>query len=366
MVQFTDSNNQEYTPFEYYYNTDNKPCLKIDYKYNSENISPLHPKNEITYITYYKDNEELFFADDMEMAAYCLNKLTDDESKQYLLVAESGLCFRGITPLTKPNIRRCCVVHSIFLEDAYNLNSPPQPYFKYLCNNHKAFHGIVFLTEWERGDFIQLYGDNKNTYVIPHPYMETVTESDFNKRNPKKAVIVSRLNEVKQIPLAVKIFSMVIKEIPDAVLEIYGVGKDEERIKDSIKNHGVENSVFLKGFTADPGAVFKGAALSMHTSLADGYPLSLIESICNGCPVFAFDIKYGPSDIIQNGETGYLIPRDNTDVFAAKLIHYLKDEELQRRISKNAYNDYERFSREVYIKRWGDFVDDVLQQTTYP
>jgi poly(glycerol-phosphate) alpha-glucosyltransferase len=97
----------------------------------------------------------------------------------------------------------------------------------------------------------------------------------------------------------------------------------------------------------------------MHTSNIDGYPLSLIESICNGCPVFAYDIKYGPSDIINNGETGYLIPRENADVFAMKLIHYFKSPDTQRRFSENAYADYQRFGSPAFLNAWETFIKEV-------
>jgi poly(glycerol-phosphate) alpha-glucosyltransferase len=88
------------------------------------------------------------------------------------------------------------------------------------------------------------------------------------------------------------------------------------------------------------------------TSFAEGFGLGVSESVCNGCPAMAFDIKYGPSDIIKDGETGFLIPRFDKNLYASKLTELLKDVELQRTMSENCYADAERFGTEAFLESW--------------
>lgn len=48
-----------------------------------------------------------------------------------------------------------------------------------------------------------------------------------------------------------------------------------------------------------------------------------MESIEVGCPVIAYDVRYGPSEIINHGTNGYLVEPDNIKAFAdcmAKII----------------------------------------------
>lgn len=50
-----------------------------------------------------------------------------------------------------------------------------------------------------------------------------------------KAVIISRLASMKNLIHAVKAFSLVVKEIPEAKLDIFGSGEDFEKIKKKLK-----------------------------------------------------------------------------------------------------------------------------------
>jgi poly(glycerol-phosphate) alpha-glucosyltransferase len=145
---------------------------------------------------------------------------------------------------------------------------------------------------------------------------------------------------------------MVVKKLPDARLEIYGFGALRQEYREQIDRLGLANNVFLMGATDDPAAVFSGAALSMMTSAAEGFGITLVESICNGCPAIAFDIKYGPSDIIADGDPGFLITMFDKGAYANRIIAYLWDTELQRAMSENCYADAARFNPEAFARSW--------------
>jgi len=208
------------------------------------------------------------------------------------------------------------------------------------------------LTEDARKDFELLYGNTGNVFVIPHPYPNEISRIDFNERDNMKAVVIARLDPYKQLELTVDIFDIVVKELPGVRLEIYGRGPEEERLRDRIKSLGLEKNIFLMGYTDKPLAAFNTAVLSVFTSKAEGFGLTLMESICNGCPAFAFDIKYGPSEIIENGRTGYLFPRFNAESFAGKVVEYLKNEKMQRIMSGNCYAAAAKFSSERFLENW--------------
>jgi len=304
-------------------------------------------------------------ADDAELAALCLERLmADDKSKFYMLVVEDGLMSKAAAAINESfqNTAKCEVVHNIFLKDAYDPKSGAQMYYKYLCENHEKFDAIIMLTEEAKRDFTKLYGDSGNMFVVPHPYPYEIDKLDFSLRDTKKAVVVARLDTFKQIPLAVDIFSIVVKHVPDAKLEIYGRGMDEEKIHARISQHSLENNVFLKGYTDDPLCVFKTAALSMMTSSAEGFGLTLMESICNGCPAFAFDIKYGPSEIIEDGRTGFLFPKFDLESFARKMIEFFDDINMQKAMSDNCYDAAHGFSTDRFMGSWFDMTGTLYLQ----
>ena len=50
-----------------------------------------------------------------------------------------------------------------------------------------------------------------------------------------------------------------------------------------------------------------------------------MESIEVGCPVIAYDVRYGPSEIIEHGKNGYLVEPDNIEAFSAYMDKIIKN-----------------------------------------
>jgi poly(glycerol-phosphate) alpha-glucosyltransferase len=329
-----------------YYTTDGKICIEAAY-------SNIDDKNEPEKLIVYDADGMIIkeCTDYAELAAQCMSEIMSDD-KFYVVIAEDGLMSKAAAIIEKKNVARGIVVHSIFLEDAYNQSSEPQLYYRYLCNNPTQFNAVIFMTGDARNDFVYKYGDLQNTFVIPHPYPYEIIRTDFDIRNHRKAVIIARLVIEKQINLAVDIFKLVVDKLPDVKLEIYGSGPEDKKLLKQIKTLGLENNVFLMGYTDDANEVIGSAALFMMTSWAEGFGLTLVESISNGCPAFAFDIKYGPADIIKDGETGFLIPRFDKRKYAKKMVEYFEDANMQRIMSDICYAEAPGFSTDRFLEKW--------------
>ena len=61
-------------------------------------------------------------------------------------------------------------------------------------------------------------------------------------------------------------------------------------------------------------------------SYQEGSPNVLLEALAVGIPVVAYDCKTGPSEIIQQGVNGYLIPLGNIAEFVSKIKQALEQE----------------------------------------
>ena len=365
MIQQVDVKNQDFHPSESYFTTDKRLCLIAEYIYDPKTHED---KNVLQKLTLFDKNGQVVKENTSkaELGACCLDEICNDPTKIYLIVDESGVFTPAPLAVKRKNIFRCCVVHNIFLTDAYRLNSPPQKYYIHLCEHRNEFDGIIFLTMTERTDFIKKYPgfDPRKAFVIPHPYAYSIKYADFEKRNHKKAIMISRFDATKQIPHAINLFKTVVDQIPDAILEIYGFGFKyiEEEADRKIKELKLENNVKKMGFTDYPVEIMRGAAAFIMTSSVEGMPMTLVESICNGCPVFAYDINYGPADTILDGVTGFLFTRGDSNSFAAKLIEYFLDINLQRRMSENCYKDSDRFGYSRFLTRWGAFMESLYNR----
>ena len=67
----------------------------------------------------------------------------------------------------------------------------------------------------------------------------------------------------------------------------------------------------INEFTNNPLLEFQKSKASLLTSSFEGFGLSVMESINVGCPVISYDVRYGPSEIIDHGKNGYLVEQDN-------------------------------------------------------
>ena len=84
--------------------------------------------------------------------------------------------------------------------------------------------------------------------------------------------------------------------------------------------------------------------------------MSLVEAQRCGLPCVAFDCKYGPAEIIVDGETGYVIPYDDDEAFVEKLKILMDDVALRRRMGEAAIRNVMRYDKEMIIAEWENFL----------
>jgi len=216
-------------------------------------------------------------------------------------------------------------------------------------DNSDEFVKIIFLTKQQlheviTSEYIKI--DDSNSYVISH-YVQP-----YNKqapRNPLKIVTVTRLVEGKKIELAIQAFSIVAKKYNSAMFEIYGSGPEGEKLNVLINELELQENVKIMGYTADSFAVFSEAAMSVNPSQHEGFGLSMLESLAAGCPVIAFDIKFGPRDMVVNDKNGYLVNYGDINGMADAMIKCL-EHSASGDMNRHAVESANLFSLENYAR----------------
>lgn len=175
--------------------------------------------------------------------------------------------------------------------------------------------------------------------VFPNPISEDfLTENTDNKsKKIKNLIAVGRLAPQKNFEMLIKGFAKINNS--DLNLLIFGEGELENDLNDLIFSLGLSKKVQLKGRTNDILSEMKKADMYILTSDFEGMPNSLMEAMAVGLPSISTDCPTGPSDLINNGDNGILIPV-NDEAALVKAINYLTlNTEKAQKIGNQAKED---------------------------
>lgn len=141
-------------------------------------------------------------------------------------------------------------------------------------------------------------------------------------------------------------------------LIIVGDGILKDEIEAKIQALSLQESVILKPFTKEIGKEYLSASIYAMSSYFEGFPMVLLESTSYGLAPISFDIKTGPSDIIKNDQSGFLITDNDLQDYAHKLILLMSDEKLRTTFGKKAKELVsERFGKEAVIGLWQELFE---------
>jgi glycosyltransferase involved in cell wall biosynthesis len=194
-------------------------------------------------------------------------------------------------------------------------------------------------------DLISLYPKlHYNSSVIYNPISASIenfsNKNDLTKIEKKNYLLcIGRLEQVKSFHCAIEAFAGIKNKFLNLRLKIVGLGSLEEELKQKAIDCGVADRVDFEGFQKDIIPYYLYAKATVLTSLYEGYPNVLIESIAMNTPVVAFNCPGGTNEIVRNGYNGYLVNNQDIEDLKNKLsILLLKknnNENIKNSIKKN-------------------------------
>lgn len=203
----------------------------------------------------------------------------------------------------------------------------------------KKADAIMIQTE-EQGLYFPIKYQQK-VFVVPNPVPQKFISLKKETYNDSIASVcmLGRLDKQKNIPLAIKAFRKLSQWYPDIRLNIYGEGIETEYINSLIKEVGLQNICYLKGRTSNVEKVLSESDAFLMTSDFEGLPNSLIEAMAMGLPCISSACQTGPSDLIQDGENGYLFEPNNLDALVRKLKMLLDNPQKGKALGQKARED---------------------------
>ena len=166
---------------------------------------------------------------------------------------------------------------------------------------------------------------------------------------------------------------MVVAACPRAQLLVAGWGDDIPRLQEKAAALGIAQAVLFCGYVAEAtlAALYQRVALYAMPSAREGFGLVYLEAMRAGVPCLGSTLD-AAGDIIVDGETGYLVDRDDAVALAGAILSVLNDPgrrvamgEAGRRRFKRDFT-YERFRERLYAILSGAFPGFDTQSLRQP
>lgn len=121
----------------------------------------------------------------------------------------------------------------------------------------------------------------------------------------------------------------------DARFLFVGDGPLRTKLEYQIIASGLHGKLALPGWRRDTAEILAASDIFVLTSLWEGLPRALVEAMRTGLPPVCYATD-GVSDLIKDGENGFLIPPGNVSLMAEKISLLIKDEPLRLRLGTRA------------------------------
>jgi glycosyltransferase involved in cell wall biosynthesis len=219
----------------------------------------------------------------------------------------------------------------------------------------KKTTAIITISETQRKEICQIHkiAELDKTHVIPLGFdlikfntnieeKRINTRKNFDLKEDEIAIaIIGRVTKIKNHHFFLDVIEKILSETPNLKIRVFIVGdgdlKQEITTRAEEINQKFGNKIKMTSWIFDIASFNPGMDIICLTSDNEGTPVSLIEAQASGVPIVTTDVG-GIRDIVSDGKTGYIVPKDNIETFSKKLLELITNTEKRTEFSKNGWN----------------------------
>jgi len=201
-----------------------------------------------------------------------------------------------------------------------------------------------------------LHISKEKIQVIYNPVVSEKLKQDMQKtadhhwlqeKTIPVVLAAGRLVDQKDFITLLHAFKDVISQYR-AHLIIIGEGPQRPKLDSLIQELDLADYVDMPGFVNNPYAYMKNADLFVLSSKFEGFGNVLVEAMACGCPVVSTDCVAGPSEILQDGEYGPLVPVGNSEALGEAILNALQHDHDISKLQERA----EDFSEDKIVDEY--------------
>lgn len=250
-------------------------------------------------------------------------------------------------------------------------------------NTPKRRYKLIRYVSYWRADLITVQFEvfkffNKSALrkgkIIVTPNMilsSTIKKNNYTPSTKISFVTCSSLFSVKRIDLMIKLFSEIHIKFPETELNIYGKGINEREqssknklsfLKNLISELNLTDAVKFKGHVSNIYECLVKNDIYLMTSEREGFPNALSEALSVGLPSISFKCHDGLSELIQNGENGYLINEGDHKSFVDTALNLIRNHSLRKQIGEKAIQSIKTYDYNKIMAIWDKYVYSLINK----
>jgi len=176
-------------------------------------------------------------------------------------------------------------------------------------------------------------------------------------------IYTGRLGPEKNLPFLLRSFSGAAQAYENVRLLLVGDGPERDNLEDLVKLMGLQSKVYFSGMVpyADIPRYLAASDAFVTASVTEVHPFTVIEAMAAGLPVLGIDSP-GVGDSVIDGQTGYLVAKEDLAAFTAKMVRMITDHEERRRRGAQARSSVDKFSLDHTVQMMLDRYQMLISQ----
>ena len=172
---------------------------------------------------------------------------------------------------------------------------------------------------------------------------------------------VGRMEEPKKgLSVLLDAAKGILSTFPDTHFIFVGDGPARQTLQQKLSLHPWRSQFHFVGTQREVGAYFELFDVLAVPSLWEGFGLVTLEAMCAGKPVVASNVG-GIPEVVEDGETGYLVPPGDPHALSLALKRVLQEKEVASKMGeKGRERVMDRYSLDVYLKKFENIYEDLV------
>jgi glycosyltransferase involved in cell wall biosynthesis len=177
-------------------------------------------------------------------------------------------------------------------------------------------------------------------------------------QTPVRLVMVARFGAQKDHPTLLRALAGLL-DLPWEI-DLIGDGELMAQTQALAAELGLSNRIHFLGQRRDVDLLLARAQVSILATNWEGFPLSILEAMRAGLPVIATEVA-GIGESVQDGETGYLVPRGDVEALRDRIRRLLTDAMLRTRLGAAGRTRFEQhFTLPLFVQNTLAVYEEVV------